>query len=134
MALDYRDRVKDLFAKNQVSINEFSKINKIGQSHLSAVVRKEKNRHLTIEQLIIICDYFGVSADSILFGNSNKFEELERLKSKYISMQKQEEFSFSMLTLMMDIEDQLQKYRKRFIEKFPTEYRTFKKNISSPDN
>lgn len=79
---DYRDIAAKLFKDNDVSLNEFQVKYGFKAGHLSRVFRKEGNSHLTIQELIAICKEFGVTSDSILFGDRNELNEVKALKDQ----------------------------------------------------
>lgn len=60
----YIKRIKDLREDNDLTQMDIAKILNVSQTNYSKYERNE--RKLSIEQLIILCKYYGVSSDYIL--------------------------------------------------------------------
>lgn len=60
----YIKRIRDLREDNDLTQNTIAKVLNTTQTNYSKYERDE--RKITIEQLIIICKYYGLSADYIL--------------------------------------------------------------------
>ncbi len=130
---DIAGRIAYLMQKNKVSAYQLCRKYNMSQGHFSAVLRRVKNKNLTVEQINNVADYFGVTIDWIVNGDSVKTDsQLEKLKSEIIELEKKLALSENSLKLISEIDIIIQKYKIRFSKELPKQYKTYFMDLKSP--